>query len=629
MTDPSKGNKTRKDAWFSKDYLVAGRYKLKRPLGSGGWGQVYLAKDQELGRRIAIKRLLPSLVADPEAVSRFHREASVVASIQDPNVLTIFDIIQEGDDHYIVMEYADAGTLSQALSLQGFLAPFEALSVAMDICKGLRAVHSKGIIHRDIKPANVMFFSLSDGFPLSKLGDFGIAVQSDDPRITANNTVLGTLIYLAPELASRFSEPTPASDIYSLGALIYEMMTGELDEPFFLKRIGEQSKLQGMEHFAMLPEPLQLPLFRLLQYRPAARLQSADEALQALKLTYGRLTASLATQHLLEQTVAEMTHTSQPTTSPSVAAISPSSDASAEKPVTEPKSKALTSRRLVIALIVTVLLLAASILSRVFNYDAFVMLPTTSSSLEQSTESGFVVTPKRAPSPSPISTITRSKLSSLITNSTSISTSTPSSKSNSSATPISSATSTASATTTASTTPTSTSIGSEDRLTGPISLGLTLRNTGIRGDEVIQVSPEAQDEAIEYQEGRTIWGEVKSIIGSQTFQIDRQNLNDLSALLPEYFSLEIEASPMLLDAIEKKANRRPGIYARRGDFWIGQIRCGSATPPDTVKDHTLTVRLFEEGQLRAEKTVAIKIITNLACRSGGKKPTSSDGVDIE
>ncbi|RME50704.1 MAG: serine/threonine protein kinase, partial [Caldilineae bacterium] len=322
MTKQASPNRKGKDAWFPKGKIIAGRYELARPLGSGGWGQVYLARDRVLGRQVAVKRLLPSLSVDEEAVERFHREASVIASVQDPHVLTIFDTIREGDDHFIIMEYADAGTLSQALRWEGMFNAFETLNVAIDVCKGLRAVHNKGIIHRDIKPANVLFFSRSDGFPLSKLADFGIAIQPDDQRLTPQQRVLGTLIYLSPEQVSGYARLTPASDLYSLGVIMYEMMAGELDEPFFLRRIEDLGHQEGLEHFARFPEPLQPTLYRVLQSRPAARFQSADEMLQALERTRGRLTASLATQRILEETLEEMRRRTPPSDTP-VSALPP------------------------------------------------------------------------------------------------------------------------------------------------------------------------------------------------------------------------------------------------------------------------------------------------------------------
>ena len=168
--------------------VILDRYELLRVLGSGGWGRVYLANDQLLNRLVAIKQLVPRLAADSAAVNRFKREASAVASIRDPYVLTIHDIYECGAQHYMVMEYADAGTLAQRMRLEGVLPPYEAMSVAIDICKGLRAIHLKGIIHRDVKPANVMFFSRPDTVPVAKLGDLGIALQQEEgERLTPSD----------------------------------------------------------------------------------------------------------------------------------------------------------------------------------------------------------------------------------------------------------------------------------------------------------------------------------------------------------------------------------------------------------------------------------------------------------
>ena len=619
MTDQSKREKTKKDIWLLKGHLVTDRYRLKRPLGSGGWGQVYLAKDQELGRQVAIKRLLPHLAADPEAVSRFHHEAAVVASIQDPNVLTVFDIIQEGNEHFIVMEYADAGTLSQVLTVQQILAPFEALSVGIDICKGLQAVHNKGIIHRDLKPANIMFFSRDNTFPLSKLGDFGIAIWSESQqRLTANDKILGTLIYLAPEQASRFSEATPLSDIYSLGVIIYEMLTGVLDEPFFLKRIGEGSKKQGIEHFAMLPEPLQIPLFRALQHNPKARLQSTDEMLQALNLAQGRLTASLATQQLLEQTVMEMTLANQPTTTPSAIPPPPSLGVSEKPSKAASHTKSAIPSWLLLTLVVALFFLAASILIGAFSLNDLVSRPPTSNSLQKTTATPYIIIVESTLPPTlPIS---KPKPSALTGNRTSVAMATPSST----PTPTPTPSPRPLATPTFTPTLTRASKPAQNSLSGPISLGLTLHDTGIRGDKIIKVSPDTQNTMVEYQEEQIIWGEAQTNIGSRTFQVNRQDLNDPAAILPDPFSLKIDVSPALLNALEKQSPQKPGIFPRRGDFWIGQLRCGSATPTNTIKEHTFTTHLLKNGQTQAEKTITVQIISNQACSA-----TPEGGVGIE
>jgi serine/threonine-protein kinase len=277
--------------------VILERYELVRLLGSGGWGRVYLANDQMLHRPVAIKQLLLRLAADPSAVSRFLREATVIASIREPHVVTIHDIAERDGQHYMVMEYADAGTLAQVLQLEGTLSPYEALSVAIDVCQGLRAVHNKGIVHRDVKPANVMFFSRTDAMPVAKIGDFGIALAPQDERLTPADNVVGTLIYLSPEQASSSAIVTRAADLYSLGVMLYEMMSGELQEPLFLNPLfasGDTTELY--QQLGMFPDPVRPLLIKALKRKPEDRFQDADEMLQALQRARSRLTVSFTTQ---------------------------------------------------------------------------------------------------------------------------------------------------------------------------------------------------------------------------------------------------------------------------------------------------------------------------------------------
>ncbi|MEJ2560761.1 MAG: serine/threonine-protein kinase [Anaerolineae bacterium] len=286
------------DVLYGPGDIILDRYQLVRQLGSGGWGRVYLANDRMLHRNVAIKQLLPRLAADAAAVSRFMREASVIASIRDQHVLTIHDIAETDGQHYMVMEYADAGTLAQMMQLEGTISPYETLSIAIDVCKGLRAVHNKGVVHRDVKPANVMFFSRTDGLPVAKIGDFGIALQPEDERLTPSDNVVGTLIYLSPEQASSSHVITHSSDLYSLGVVLYEMMSGELQEPLFVNPIfaNNNNNSDVFQSLGMFPEPVRPLLIRALQRKPEDRFQNADEMLQALQRARSRLTVSFTTQ---------------------------------------------------------------------------------------------------------------------------------------------------------------------------------------------------------------------------------------------------------------------------------------------------------------------------------------------
>ena len=201
--------------------VLAGRYRLEEVIGRGGMSTVYRATDEVLGRTVAVKILLAALVdQDPTYSTRFEREARAAAGLDKPSLVTVYDTGVDGESHYIVMEYVAGPTLAQILG-GGPLTQPEAVRIATCVADALATAHAAGILHRDIKPANVMLTARGE----VKVLDFGIARSLDGTSITQVASVVGTAAYMAPERA--LGQPGDArADIYSLGCLLYAMLTG-------------------------------------------------------------------------------------------------------------------------------------------------------------------------------------------------------------------------------------------------------------------------------------------------------------------------------------------------------------------------------------------------------------------
>ena len=219
--------------------LFADRYRLERRLGVGGMATVQLAFDTRLERNVAVKLLAEHLADDSSFVSRFRREALAAARLVHPNVVQVFDFGLDDETHrnYIVMEYVDGQSCAEILRERGTLPPGEAVEILAQSCRGLAYAHRHGVVHRDVKPGNLM--RNRDG--IVKLADFGIAKAAEQSDITKVGSVLGTAAYLAPEQAR--GEPAgPASDMYALGVVAYQLLAGRL--PYEAASLTDLARLQ-------------------------------------------------------------------------------------------------------------------------------------------------------------------------------------------------------------------------------------------------------------------------------------------------------------------------------------------------------------------------------------------------
>jgi serine/threonine protein kinase len=240
------------------------RYRPVRLLGHGGMATVELAHDTELDRPVAIKRLAENLAANEEYKQRFLREARLAARLSHPNIVGVYAAGAENEIPYIVMEYVEGETVSDLLRHRGRLEPAETVALGLQACSGLETAHDAGLVHRDIKPQNLLI--TPDG--TLKIADFGIARSLDGTKLTQAGTVLGTAAYLAPEQAAG-EQVTVAADIYALGAVLYELLTGR--PPYEADSLAEL--------FAKQTEGSITPL---REFAPAAPARLEDAVMHAL-----------------------------------------------------------------------------------------------------------------------------------------------------------------------------------------------------------------------------------------------------------------------------------------------------------------------------------------------------------
>ncbi len=224
--------------------LLGNRYEIISQLGGGGMALVYKAADNLLHRLVTVKMLRPEYTSDEEFVARFRKEAQAVAKLSHPNIVSVYDVGQEGETHYIVMEYVEGRNLKQIIKEQVKLPVTQAADIARQICEGLQHAHENGIIHRDIKPHNIL---VTDAGRV-KVTDFGIAQMMSSVTVTNSETIVGSVHYFSPEQA-KGGTMGAKSDIYSVGVVLYEMVTGRV--PFE----GETPIAVALKHIKDEPVP--------------------------------------------------------------------------------------------------------------------------------------------------------------------------------------------------------------------------------------------------------------------------------------------------------------------------------------------------------------------------------------
>ncbi|MEO0562332.1 MAG: protein kinase [Chloroflexota bacterium] len=263
--------------------LLNGRYRLVAQQGSGGMAVIYKAIDNELGRTVAIKILRPSLTSDPDFLRRFKNEARNVANLSHPNIVTVYDVGSDGDTHYIVMEFIDGSDLKKLIRKETKLPVDVAVDLGIQICAGIGLAHRAGLVHADVKPQNVLLTSSRE----VKVTDFGIAQAFSDTNSGERQAVVwGSPHYFAPEQA-RGEKPSPASDVYSIGIVLFEMLTGQL--PYS----GSSQQELAMAHIRtevprvtdvnpQIPEELSRIVYKVMSKEPVGRYRMADQLGQIL-----------------------------------------------------------------------------------------------------------------------------------------------------------------------------------------------------------------------------------------------------------------------------------------------------------------------------------------------------------
>ncbi len=260
---------------------MVGRYRVLNLQGQGGMAVVWKAEDHVLGRKVAIKFLLPVYARQETPRRRFLREARAVSSLTHPGIATVFDVGEHEGEPYIAMQFVEGRTVRQRLKEQPY-APAEAVRVALHTARVLQHAHAEGIIHRDVSPSNIMV--TNDGTIM--VLDFGIALRSSDSRLSRTGDLMGTMGYMAPEVLAGGSA-TAQSDIYSLGVVLYQMLTRYV--PFHGTQTGPDGKIPELQAEAVsrivrgVPKEVDAVLEKALARDPTARYTSAKKFAEDLE----------------------------------------------------------------------------------------------------------------------------------------------------------------------------------------------------------------------------------------------------------------------------------------------------------------------------------------------------------
>lgn len=259
------------------------RFEIERPVGAGGMGTIYRARDRRTGKPVAIK-ILHDIQAEDRA--RFSREARILAELRHPRIVRYIAQGSLADGQpYLVLEWLEGCDLGRYLQRHGRLSVDTAVSIARGLAEALRAMHAKGVLHRDIKPSNVFLRGASPAAAL--LLDFGVAFQHGLFRLTRTGAVVGTPEYMAPEQVRRDAKLGPEMDIYSIGSVLFDCLAGR--PPFVARGVSDLlSKLlvepaPRLSDFAEVPDALDAVVAKMLEKSPAQRVANADALLCALE----------------------------------------------------------------------------------------------------------------------------------------------------------------------------------------------------------------------------------------------------------------------------------------------------------------------------------------------------------
>ncbi len=263
--------------------ILGNRYEIIEELGGGGMAIVYKGHDKFLNRPVTIKILRPEFTVDKDFIARFQREAQAIARLSHPNIVSIYDVGQEDNIHYLVMEYVHGDNLKNIIKKEGPLPPERALRIVVQICKALQHAHENKIVHRDVKPHNILI--TYGGW--AKLTDFGMAREITAATLTYTDTIMGSVHYLSPEQA-RGQAVGLKSDLYSLGVVLYEMLTGVVpyqgDSPIAIaiKHIQEHPEMPSRLNPG-IPPRLEKVILKAMNKEPALRFATAAEMSQSLQ----------------------------------------------------------------------------------------------------------------------------------------------------------------------------------------------------------------------------------------------------------------------------------------------------------------------------------------------------------
>lgn len=373
------------------------RYEIHSHLARGGMAQVYLARDNVLDRPVAVKELVPEFATDPSFVERFRREAQAAAGLTHANIVSVYDWGSQDGTYFIVMEYVDGPSLSQVIRSEGALHPRRAAEIAAQVADGLGFAHARGVVHRDIKPGNVLLTKSGQ----AKVTDFGIAraLSAQDEDLTQAGSVMGTATYFSPEQAQGHTVDQ-RSDLYSLGVVLYEMVTGK--PPFS----GETPLAISYRHVQDTPEPpstriagvprgLEAIIMKLLSKKPDDRYASAADV-------QADLNRYLAGQPTVAENELGVNDAGATTVQPATAYVPTAAPVEDEPEDEQPKSRA----GLYIGILVAALLILGGILTFVMmNSDSAEMVTVPSvvgldraDAEKELTDKGFKVEASEKPS---------------------------------------------------------------------------------------------------------------------------------------------------------------------------------------------------------------------------------------